>query len=468
MSRFLIMTMGVIAISIFSPLSSWSELQETSPATAVSSSNANGRDSRSPAALEIPPHPPLEKGGGGDFHADQQEPPRSQIYLQEDGLHVDSKDLHLKMKFGGRIQYDVGTVDADAAAESAFPDLDARGNMFRRVRPYVSGTLHDRLHFKAEVEFTSSGSFEPQLMDSYIRLREIPLFGEIQAGHMKEPFSLEELLSNSDTTFMELSLPIDAFAPAYNLGVMSRRTFVDQSMTLALGGFWNTGPLTFDDFRQTIEEADVFHLTTRVTALPWYADQGGRLLHLGVSYSHAFQDDDETKYSTLPESYLVNEKLVSTGNFFTDATDRLNPELAIVVGPFSVQSEFSYALGQATPDVHFWGYYLYGSFFLTGESRPYDRDRAIFSQLKPLHAFRPWCGEWGAWELGLRYSYVDLNSGDIQGGKEKNITFGLNGYLSTNLRLIFNYVHARVEDLAEPGGDHGTLNIFQGRFQVVF
>ena len=437
MSRFIIMTLGVMAIWILAPLSSGSGAEEIS----------------------------LDTTRPGPAHEEAMSSP---IFLRQDGLHLDVKELDLKMKFGGRIHYDAGAMDADEAAESTFPNLDARSNMFRRARPYASATLYDRVHFRAEVELISSGSFEPQLMDAYIRLIEIPFLGDIQVGQRKEPFSLEELASNNDTTFMELSLPVETFAPAYNIGVMSQRTFLDQRMTLALGGFWNTGALNFAEFRQAIDDINVFHLTTRFTAVPWYAEQGRRLLHLGLSYSHAFQDDDETKYSTLPESYLVNEKLVSTGDFLTEAADRVNPELAIVFGPFSVQSEFFYVLGQATPDVHFWGYYFYGSYFLTGESRPYDRATAIFSRVIPLQAFRPWCGEWGAWELGLRYSYVDLDSGSIQGGVEKNFTVGLNAYLSANIRLMFNYVRAHVKDLAEPGGDDGRLNIFQGRFQIAF
>ena len=136
-------------------------------------------------------------------------------------------------------------------------------------------------------------------MDAWLGVRDVPLLGEIQAGHMKEPFSLEELASSNDITFMERSLPTDAFAPARNVGVMSHRTFFDQRMTLALGGFGNTGPLTFEDFRQTIDDINGFHLTTRFTAVPWYVEQGPGCCMLALSYSHEFQDDDETKYSTL-------------------------------------------------------------------------------------------------------------------------------------------------------------------------
>jgi len=403
-----------------------------------------------------------------EYRSNYQETPSPQIYWRQDGLHLDVKELELKMKFGGRIQYDVGAVDSDRAAKSAFPDLSDRSDVIRRARVYTAGTLMDCLYFKSEVEFANSGMFQPQLMDAWLGVRDVPLLGEIQAGHMKEPFSLEELASSNDITFMERALPTDAFAPARNLGVMSQRTFFEQRVTFALGGFGNTGPLTFQDFRQTIDEVSGLHLTTRFTAVPWYIDQGARLLHVALSYSHEFQDEDETKYSTLPESYLVKEKLVSTGEFLAPDLDLINPEVAVVLGPFSLQSEFFYVLGQATPDVHFWGYYLYGSYFLTGESRPYNLAKGVFSALQPEHDFRPWCGEWGAWELGLRYSYVDLNSGGIQGGVEKNFTVGLTGYFSANIRLMFNYVRAHLEDLSEPGGNHGNLNIFQGRFQIAF
>ena len=86
----------------------------------------------------------------------------------------------------------------------------------------------------------------------------------------------------------------------------------------------------------------------------------------------------------------------------------------------------------------------------------------------PKHNFHPLRREWGAWELGLRYSYIDLNDEDIRGGEERNLTLGLNWYLNTKVRLMFNYIRAEVDDRADPAVDDGTVDILQARFQIAF
>jgi len=47
----------------------------------------------------------------------------------------------------------------------------------------------------------------------------------------------------------------------------------------------------------------------------------------------------------------------------------------------------------------------------------------------------------GAWELAVRYSQLNLNSNDIRGGNEKDLTVGLNWYTTPNLKLMTNYVN---------------------------
>ena len=72
----------------------------------------------------------------------------------------------------------------------------------------------------------------------------------------------------------------------------------------------------------------------------------------------------------------------------------------------------------------------------------------------------------GSWEIGFRYSYIDLNdsSAGVMGGVETNYTVGLNWYWNQNMRLMFNYTRADAED--RPSLPNGIANIFQARFQL--
>ena len=219
-----------------------------------------------------------------------------------------------------------------------------------------------------------------------------------------------------------------------------------------------------------------WNVSARITGLPWYADKT-KLLHLGLSYMHKFRsentdEDKRLKFSAHPEAHLADD-LVNTGKLISDGADIINPELALVFGPFSVQGEyFDASVARDTGgDLHFSGFYAYASYFITGESRHYVASQAGFGEVKPKRNFGLKSGSgWGAWEAGLRYSFLDLNDEDIQGGEEKNLTAGLNWYLNPNIRIMFNYIFAHVED-SNAGTrflENGNTNIFQTRFQIAF
>ncbi|HEB50931.1 MAG TPA: porin, partial [Desulfobulbus sp.] len=73
---------------------------------------------------------------------------------------------------------------------------------------------------------------------------------------------------------------------------------------------------------------------------------------------------------------------------------------------------------------------------------------------------------WGAWEIALRYSDLDLGDAAIQGGRLKDFTAGLNWYLNPNLRWMLNYVHADLSERADV--NDGNADIIETRMSLTF
>jgi phosphate-selective porin OprO/OprP len=106
--------------------------------------------------------------------------------------------------------------------------------------------------------------------------------------------------------------------------------------------------------------------------------------------------------------------------------------------------------------------------FLTGEHREYDTSRGIFTGTSPKRYFHFKKEGWGAWEVALRHSYIDLNDKDISGGEERNFTLSLNWYFTSKTRIMFNYVHARIDHRRSSPLEGGYLNILMARFRILF
>jgi len=99
------------------------------------------------------------------------------------------------------------------------------------------------------------------------------------------------------------------------------------------------------------------------------------------------------------------------------------------------------------------------SWFVTGEHKEIKDSYSGFKRLRPNKNFGK--STKGSWELALRYSYVDMNNGDVLGGSQKDVTLGLNWYLNSNVRCMYNQVYANVVD-------KGNINVSQFRVQVDF
>lgn len=377
------------------------------------------------------------------------------------GLNMKSNDGKHKLKIGGRIHNDWAWFDESSDLRRDFGHQED-GTEIRRARLYMSGTLYGNVNFKVDYDFAGGDS---DLKDVFIELAKIPAVGKLRLGHFKEPFGLEQLTSGNYITFIERSLP-DAFVPGRNTGVMLHNAAFDDRLFWAVGAYHNA-----DDFGNGQEDG-AYSVTGRVAGTPWIADEGRNLVHLGLALSKRDPAGDSSRFRARPEAHLSRFRYVDTGVFDVDEDFRWGLEAALVYGPFSVQGEYITASldtpsGTGVRDPDFNGWYAMASWFATGERRPYKG--GTFARVKPKNNFNPWAdGGWGAVELALRYSSLDLDDGGILGGDEDNFTAAVNWYLNPNTRMMLNYVHADVDYTNGGESSNGDLDILQARFQIDF
>jgi phosphate-selective porin OprO/OprP len=372
----------------------------------------------------------------------------------KDGLRLDTADKAFRAKIGGRIQNDwLFWGDRGDELKDEF-DLE-NGVEFRRARLYIQGEIYEHVEFKAQYDFAGG---DADFKDVYLGLTGLAGIGGVRLGHFKEPFSLEELTSSKYITFLERALPVSAFAPSRNTGIMVHNHAMEERMTWAAGVFMDT-----DDFGDNL--GDDWNVTGRITGLPWYEEEGAKLLHLGAAYTYKNPDDSELRFRTRPEIHNT-DRFVDTDDLAADDAGILGLEAATVLGPLSFQGEYLYnsVCSDGGDDSDLDGWYVQASYFLTGESRRYKRSTGTFDRTKPNRNFLDGEGGMGAWEVAGRYSTVDLSDGDADGGEEDNVTLALNWYLNPNTRVMFNYVFI---DVDSPDVDDDASAALM-RFQVDF
>ena len=134
------------------------------------------------------------------------------------------------------------------------------------------------------------------------------------------------------------------------------------------------------------------------------------------------------------------------------------------------------------------GFYVEGSWIITGETRRYNTGNFAFDGPK-VRAFDPRAGQWGTWELALRYSDINLNyhagsrgsappaADAVRGGDQRILTAGANWYLNSIMRIMLDYQYVRISRLspnaalfltpvgAEIGQNYSAI---AGRVQLAF
>ena len=283
-----------------------------------------------------------------------------------------------------------------------------------------------------------------QWVDTFVRVRTKGALGTdlgaFRFGYTKTPVGFEGVTSSAATTFIETALPTQAFWEGRRVGL--DWAWLRPTYLVNVGYYFVHQDLDGNNPGHTV--------AVRAAWVPFRRE--GHVLHLGVSASRETPDWHEGSPPTArlrarPEDGLSPVRLVDTGALnYADRIDRRGVEALWIEGPFSAQGEYLSATVSRTggrPGFQGQGAYLFVTWTLTGEARVYTdgnvADRRYNS--RDLRSIRP-SRAWGALELALRYSRIDLDDGGILGGRERNWTLGLNWYLGEHLKFQADYVKA--------------------------
>ena len=372
-----------------------------------------------------------------------------------DRFEFRSYDGDFRLVLGARVEHDYTGYSTDDALEDVFGPIDG-GSQFRRARLIAAARLYENLNFFSQYDFATGRA---RFASVFVEMSDVPALHNVRIGQFEEPLGLERLTSHRYLTFMERALT-NAITPVRSTGVMLRDKTPDELGTWWIGYFRDANSVGFSQG----DGGDA--VTGRVTRLLAYSDEGRRLMHVGGAFSYRKPLDNTIRFRNRPESDLLSQRFVDTGDLDANDVTLLAAELAIVNGPLSLQGEYIYnRTGVVSGErLDFSAAYFNVSLLLTGEHRTYSRSSATFRRVEPHRNFS-WsngCIEgWGAWEVAARLSYVDLSDGSVDGGRETNGTLGVNWYWNPNVRTMFNFVYADRHDI-------GAARIFQTRFQVNF
>ena len=372
-------------------------------------------------------------------------------------------------QFKGRMHYDYDAYNfdrADLALDSA-----GSGGELRRARITAKGTVAHDWGYLLMLNIQDSGypgtggrdSDGDNITTAYLSYNGFKPFS-IKLGQFKEPFSMERLASSNAIATIERGMTLDLISEGQGqpgvVGVMA------SGYHAQLANFnWAWGVFA-DGHRDPDNDVD-YAFTGRVTAAPHMSEH--TFFHVGAAYSHRERHGAHQagqgpgRGGNLSTRLGVNLYGRAEGPAFGlatlpgggDSISQYGLEAAFVTGPFSLQAEYvdveveggrdpNNAL-QPHSDLEGDGYYVQGTWTITGEQRRYKANGGVFAGVKPK-------GPLGALELVARYEEVDVEhdglvnmTNDGVDSEAEKMLLGINWYPTNTIRFMLNYIDAEAD-----------------------
>ncbi len=392
--------------------------------------------------------------------------------MQLDAAHYD-EDTD-----GGATDFRRGSVGAVANRESAAARDFSDGAYFRRARFGFEGTLGRDFTYRVLAELGGSGTEGPaRINDMWVGYTGFAPF-TIQVGAFSPPANMDDSINVESSLFIErassseLSRTLGGADGRIGIGLRGSGARWMSSLTLTT---------------RTVSDAEVFD--SQLAAVGRFggliATSSDSNIHAGLSGTWMFQPPDQgstvapaqrhvLRFRDRPEIRVDSTRLIDTGSIDADSAYVYGLEAGATWKNWYLGAEsFHYGIERtaataALSDPTFEGFYVQGSWILTGETRRYDAASGAFQAPRPFIPFTS-SGGMGAWELALRFSHTDLDyhagafgtaatADAIRGGVQDIWTLGVNWYLNPNVKIVLNWLRVDVDRLNPAGA--GTLAPF--------
>ena len=394
-------------------------------------------------------NPTLDRGIDAS-EADDAEPARDQTPWNQ--LTTDP----VTMRFGAGFLFDYANYyqDATSKGQMALTSTDA----LRDLRFLIKG----RLNFFPRISFTIGYMFDGAAQQWRFRqtgvMCDFPeLHGQLFVGRSKEGISTNKIMVGYNGWTQERATANDAFLPILADGVKWTGSLFENKLVYNAGAYFDALSET-----ESFDKNDA-QFVSRAVYLPFAGEGSNRLLHLGAAIRYGQSDNGTLQYRSKPEAFPAQSYAISTGQFAASHSWTYEVEAYYRPGPlmFGTEYMFNKVISSETGNPFFHGGEIFLAWLATGEIRPYNETGAFFEGVVPNRALfdkGP-----GAWELVLRLSYTDLDSGGISGGRFARVTPMANWYLNGSVRIEFTTGYGLLE---QPSGLWGETLFFQTRLQL--
>ena len=402
-----------------------------------------------------------------------------------------SADGNFKVALRTVVQFDAAHYDVDP--RTASNNLSS-GTDFRRARFGFDATLYHDWNLGFLGEFGGRGVESAVLNQAYLEYAGFKSKGaavRLRVGAWATPAGLEDATSNAEGVFVE--------RPAVAEMV---RNFAGGDGRAGAGAFINgahwylsgvltgdvAGPLTSAEFGE--QEGYL----ARVAIDPLHGRDYD--VHLGANITGVIKPANTAAVAPVAEAVRLRERpessvddnstrLVDTGAIAASGLTAYGLEagasfksLYLAGEWFKIDVDRTGSTAGFNPS--FDGWYVQGSWTLTGERHVWTPSSGGFRGIKPNHLFDPGAGGWGAWEIAGRYSVLDLNDqaglggtptplGGVRGGVQKITSAGINWYPNPVVRFLFDFQNVNVDRLSATGASIGeNVKIYTVRSQFAF